>query len=189
MTTTTIAARVRCLHCGHRPAATPRNLCRTCVAVRSVRDRFPLPDHLRCRHCGVRKANGRHGLCTRCCGDRAVVAAHKAPDGGSWKGKPCRRCGAAPAGRPRGLCWGCYYTPGVKEAYPPTSRYASRGVGGDRTLAPPPAEPTDAAPGSEAKIGVLAARAARGESLWHPSDAGGDVSVLGILRAIREGAA
>ena len=38
---------------------------------------------------------------------------------------------------------------------------------------------------------TLAARilAVLGESLWHPSDAGGSVSVLGILRAIREGAA
>jgi len=150
---TTTATGVRCLHCGRRPAATPRNLCRVCNVIRSIRDRFP------------------------------VVA--EAPK----KRPPCRHCGGRYSCRPRGLCWGCYYTPGVKEAYPPTSRYASRGVGGDRTLAPPPAEPTDAAPGSEAKIGVLTARAARGESLWHPSDAGGSVSVLGILRAIREGAA
>lgn len=34
-------------------------------------------------------------------------------------------------------------------------------------------EPTDAAPGSEAKIQVLRDRASRGVSLWHPRDAAG----------------
>ena len=33
-----------------------------------------------------------------------------------------------------------------------------------------PAEPTDAAIGSEEKIEVLAARVRNGEPLWHPSD-------------------
>ena len=104
---------------------------------------------------------------------------------------PCRHCGGNVACRPRGLCWPCFGDPAVRALYPtsaaPTSR---RGVGnGVMASAPPPSEPTDALPGSEAKMAVLAARAARGESLWHPSDAGGGVSVLGILRAIREGAA
>jgi hypothetical protein len=35
---------------------------------------------------------------------------------------------------------------------------------------PLPAEPTDALPGSEEKIRVLAQRAERGEQLWHPLD-------------------
>ncbi|GIW81518.1 MAG: hypothetical protein KatS3mg105_3325 [Gemmatales bacterium] len=34
----------------------------------------------------------------------------------------------------------------------------------------PPAQPTDAEPGSEEKIAVMAARAARGEALFHPDD-------------------
>ena len=152
---TTAAARVRCLHCGHRWAATPRNLCRTCVAVRSVRDRFP------------------------------VVA--EPPK----KRPPCRHCRGRYSCRPRGLCWPCFGDPAVRALYPtsaaPTSR---RGVGnGVMASAPPPSEPTDAVPGTPEKIEVLSARAARGESLWHPGDAGGGVSVLGILRAIREGAA
>lgn len=152
---TTAAARVRCLHCGHRWAATPRNLCRTCVAVRSVRDRFP------------------------------VVA--EPPK----KRPPCRHCGGRYSCRPRGLCWPCHRDGAVRALYPvKDSPHSRRGVGnGVMASAPPPSEPTDALPGSEAKMAVLAARAARGESLWHPSDAGGSVSVLGILRAIREGAA
>lgn len=152
---TTTATGVRCLHCGRRPAATPRNLCRTCVAVRSVRDRFP------------------------------VVA--EPPK----KRPPCRHCGGRYSCRPRGLCWPCHRDGAVRALYPtsaaPTSR---RGVGnGVLASAPLPAEPTDAPPGSPEKVAVLSARAARGESLWHPGDAGGSVSCLQLLRAIREGAA
>jgi hypothetical protein len=40
---------------------------------------------------------------------------------------------------------------------------------GLRRLAPP-AEPTDAVPGSRAKIAVLQARVARDEFLFHPAD-------------------
>ena len=41
----------------------------------------------------------------------------------------CRHCSKSKVNRPRGLCWSCYYTPGVKELYPSTSKYARRGVG------------------------------------------------------------
>ena len=41
----------------------------------------------------------------------------------------CRHCQKSKVNRPRGLCWSCYYTPGVKEQYPSTSKYARRGVG------------------------------------------------------------
>ena len=82
----------------------------------------------------------------------------------------CIHCGKKKLNRPRGLCWTCYYAPGVKELYPPTSKYARRGVGGDNSSSPLPAEPTDAMPGSEEKIAVLLARAERGESLFHPGD-------------------
>lgn len=34
----------------------------------------------------------------------------------------------------------------------------------------PPAIPTDAFPGSEEKVDILAARVDRGEDLWHPDD-------------------
>ena len=41
----------------------------------------------------------------------------------------CKHCEKSKVNRPRGLCWSCYYTPGVKEQYPSTSKYARRGVG------------------------------------------------------------
>jgi len=41
----------------------------------------------------------------------------------------CRHCGNANATRPRGLCWRCYYTPGVKELYPSTSKFGVWGNG------------------------------------------------------------
>ena len=42
-------------------------------------------------------------------------------------GPLCRHCSQPKVNRPRGLCWSCYYTPGVKELYPPTSKYAPTG--------------------------------------------------------------
>lgn len=40
-----------------------------------------------------------------------------------------------------------------------------------------PCQPTDALPGSAAKVEVLRMRLARGESLWHPDDATGEKSL------------
>lgn len=82
----------------------------------------------------------------------------------------CRHCGKGPASRPRGLGWCCYYRPGVREQYPPCSKYGRRGVGiGARGDALP--EPTAAAPGTGEKVGVLEQRAELGLQLWHPDDA------------------
>ena len=36
----------------------------------------------------------------------------------------CRNCNRGPVNRPRGLCWSCYYTPGVRDQYPSTSKFA-----------------------------------------------------------------
>ncbi len=38
----------------------------------------------------------------------------------------CRHCRKSSVSRPRGLCWGCYYTPGVRDLYPITSKFARR---------------------------------------------------------------
>jgi hypothetical protein len=73
--------------------------------------------------------------------------------------------------RPRGLCWRCYYTPGVREHYPSTSKYAVRGVGAGVNPNRPASAPTDTAPGSEGRIKALEERAALGQCLWHPEDA------------------
>jgi hypothetical protein len=84
----------------------------------------------------------------------------------------CRHCNAGPVCRPRSLCWSCYYQPGVRDLYPSTSKYGTRGVSnfGNRNAALP-ATPTDAPPGSHAKVSALMQRARQGESLWHPDDA------------------
>lgn len=81
----------------------------------------------------------------------------------------CRNCGRAKVSRPRGLCWVCYYTPGAKERFASVSKYARRGVP-TRKGRRPPATPTDATPGTEAKLLVLIGRAERGERLWHDRD-------------------
>lgn len=82
----------------------------------------------------------------------------------------CRHCGKFKNVRNRGLCWSCYYgTPEVRGLYESGHPSARRGHGSaDRE----PAEPTTALPGSAEKITVLERRAANGERLWHPLDAG-----------------
>src|SRR5688572_3585844 len=86
----------------------------------------------------------------------------------------CRNCGRSKVNRPRGLCWTCYYTPGVKDLYPSTSKYARRGEGNFTGNAPLPPIPTTAPPGSPEKLEVLAQRARNKQALWHPLDSTGD---------------
>ena len=83
----------------------------------------------------------------------------------------CRHCKKVRSNRPRGLCWSCYYSPGVREQYPSTSKFARRGVGDFNGSTAVAARPTEALPGSEDKVAVLAERARLGLSLWHPRDA------------------
>lgn len=83
----------------------------------------------------------------------------------------CRHCQKVRSNRPRGLCWSCYYTPGVRDQYPSTSKYARRGVSDFNGQAHPAAQPTAALPGTSEKVDILAERARRGLSLWHPQDA------------------
>jgi hypothetical protein len=59
----------------------------------------------------------------------------------------------------------------VREKYPSTSKYARRGVSDFNGKTKLAAEPTNALPGSEEKIRILAERARLGQSLWHPLDA------------------
>lgn len=100
----------------------------------------------------------------------------------------CRHCASAKVNRPRGLCWGCYYTPGVKEQYDSTSKYAHRGVGHSSGQVPlDDWGPTVAIPGSEAKLKVLTGRAKRNVALFHPADAlypGDDARVIAWFREV-----
>ena len=83
----------------------------------------------------------------------------------------CRHCQKVKSNRPRGLCWSCYYTPGVREQYPSTSKFGRRGIGNFNGQAARPPFPTSAAPGSPEKIAILAQRAQLRQELWHPDDA------------------
>lgn len=88
------------------------------------------------------------------------------------KRPPCRHCGQLRTNmRPRGLCWTCYYLPGVRAQYKPVSKYASRGEGNHNASDLPLGIPTPHMPGTPGKIAILTARAAAGQSLWHPLDA------------------
>jgi hypothetical protein len=83
----------------------------------------------------------------------------------------CRHCGRARVSRPRGLCWSCYYTPGVREKYPSTSKFARHGIFDFNGRVQLPREPTSALPGSMEKVEILIERARHRQSLWHPMDA------------------
>jgi len=89
----------------------------------------------------------------------------------------CRNCQLVKSNRPRGLCWSCYYTPGVREKFPSTSKFARRGVGNGNKGSETP-EPTTALPGTPEKVKILEERARRGQCLWHPLDPRLDGSVL-----------
>jgi len=92
----------------------------------------------------------------------------------------CRHCQKVKSNRPRGLCWSCYYTPGVRDLYPSTSKFARRGIRdyNGRSRIP---EPTTALPGTPEKVAVLEERARLGLSLWHPLDATLDSGTLKIF--------
>jgi hypothetical protein len=83
----------------------------------------------------------------------------------------CRHCQKVKSNRPRGLCWSCYYTPGIREQYPSTSKFARRGVHDFNGRAALPPLPTNALPGTPEKLAVLEERARLRQSLWHPDDA------------------
>ena len=83
----------------------------------------------------------------------------------------CRHCHESPVSRPRGLCWSCYYTSGVRDLYPSTSKFGRRGVANFNGRAPQPGFPTHATPGTPEKLAVLEERARLKQNLWHPDDA------------------
>jgi hypothetical protein len=82
---------------------------------------------------------------------------------------PCLHCERrlAAKGR-RGLCLSCWHDRGIRKRYP--MKPGGHGKGRDCTGARPLPEPTDAPPGSEAKVKVLARRARLRQELWHPED-------------------
>lgn len=88
--------------------------------------------------------------------------------------KPCLHCGGRLISRPRGLCHRCYYDVEIRERYEfldpeLAEKYLEHGTGLEPALTEP--TPTTARPGTPEKVEVMAARAARGEWLFHPLDA------------------
>lgn len=83
----------------------------------------------------------------------------------------CRHCEQTEPEDRRQLCRGCYRDSEIRALYPklkfgvwsPTA-----GFGSSIRLS---AEPTEALPGTEDKIAVMAGRAMRGEAVCHPRDA------------------
>lgn len=141
-----------------------------------------------CRHCQTRPIGKPRGLCFTCYARPEVRARY--PSYLEQKpiapGSPVCRCCQDPTrrvNRPRGMCWGCYCSDRRSQC-PSISPYAGTQEitdrNGTQTL---PAEPTDAQPGTPEKIAVLAARAMRGEQLFHPDD----VNCLAQRRAGRNG--
>lgn len=137
-----------------------------------------------CLGCGAWAACGPDGRCCRCF-DRATIhgagSSQKTDNARAARTRSrrpdiCVHCKQKKCSRPRGLCHGCYYTPGLTEKYPPVDP-ARAGRRGELGLVQPlvgPAFPTDALPGTEAKVCVLEARAAMHCELWHPRDNSGD---------------
>lgn len=103
----------------------------------------------------------------------SAVATTPPPACRTWKSPvrpPCSNCGAKPVSRGRGLCWRCSRTPGVKEKFPPVSKFGKRGVANGCFTPTAVPEPTPARPGTAEKVEVLAARAAAGLALWNDAD-------------------
>ncbi len=76
----------------------------------------------------------------------------------------CQHCNIGKVNRPFGLCWRCYCRGGVRELY--GAPMQSSDFNGSAS----PSEPTDAMPGSEAKVAVLIERARCRQQLFHPAD-------------------
>lgn len=168
--------------CG-RPRCKYYGICGRCYAQPAVRKtyrpaRVYEPGELCVLGCGAARkklADPRYRLCKRHHKDPVLRAEH-CPDlkAEGWGEVPtCKHCGKKGVNRPRGLCWSCYYTPGVLEQYPSTSKHAYRSPVPAHSDGPLPAEIMPAGISFEDRLKVLEGRAARGESLFHPADDGG----------------
>lgn len=88
----------------------------------------------------------------------------------------CQNCHKKRANRPRFLCFTCYNSPGIRDKYLSTSKFAnpkSRGLDpADRNgSSARPQEPTGHQPGTEGKVAEMERRARRWESLFDIRDA------------------
>jgi hypothetical protein len=86
----------------------------------------------------------------------------------TWQRKACKHCQRPRRQIKRGLCWSCYYTPAIRQLYPPRV-IQGHGLGCGPVGMP---RPTAAWPGTPEKIAVLERRAKDRRQLFHPDDAG-----------------
>jgi hypothetical protein len=82
----------------------------------------------------------------------------------------CRACKMRPGNRSRGLCNRCWTRAEVRRLFGPASKHGKRGLGNGNAQSLPLPMPTDALPGSPAKLKELARRAESGLALWNPND-------------------
>lgn len=91
----------------------------------------------------------------------------------------CKHCRKNKPSKRRGLCHACHAIPYIRNAYPPLAPQGNKVYEFDtKKDIPMPKRSTTAAPGSEEKISVLAARFAARKALFHPSDSPLDMSRL-----------
>lgn len=138
---------IECKNCFQQCHERARGLCRDCYKNPVIREKFP-----------KQQAGNRRGTGTAYFESGGVRLV-------------CRHCQKSKVNRPRGLCWGCYYTPGVKDLYPSTSKYARRGVPNKVGKVPLADSPTTHAPGTEGKLACMEARAKAMQAIFHPGDA------------------
>ena len=83
----------------------------------------------------------------------------------------CRCCHHRLADRPFRLCRTCYANSRARIRFLALNKFARRGIADYYGPCDAPALPTEALPGTEEKVTVLAERAKLGQELWHPRDA------------------
>lgn len=89
----------------------------------------------------------------------------------------CRHCAQFRSLRYRGLCSTCYQSDAIRKQYPAQPGNAGRrGEKDDNRVRPLPDEPTDALPGTVAKMDVMSARIEAGYQPHHPLDARRDAA-------------
>jgi hypothetical protein len=92
--------------------------------------------------------------------------------------RECQHCHGVKTIQGHGLCLTCWRNPEIRQRYPVTRPCENLDAIPDRVSwrsCPLPEEPCPHPPGSLQKVLVLVERAARGEHLWHPDDAGWDL--------------
>jgi len=120
---------------------------------------------------GPRGIAARLGVATRAVRSALVAAGVYSP---GYRG-PCRYCGRRVGSQNRGLCYPCRSDPVAIAATPPfRDTRPAAAVAGDDQPEPTrlPSTPCPHPPGSAGRVETYRARAAAGEFLYHPADAG-----------------